>query len=70
LSSTSLPTSGHPELDLTLVDYFDPVRDDEFDAYRDIALEPGSPNAAIATRLWDVEYLTRFVDAMRARMNR
>jgi fructosamine-3-kinase len=38
---------GHPELDLALVDYFDPVRDDVFDAYRDIAaIITASPNAA------------------------
>jgi fructosamine-3-kinase len=31
------PYFGHPEIDLTLVDYFQPVPQDVFDAYRDIA---------------------------------
>ena len=31
------PYFGHPEIDLTLVDYFQPVPKDVFDAYRDIA---------------------------------
>jgi fructosamine-3-kinase len=31
------PYFGHPELDLALIDYFDPVSDDVFAAYRDIA---------------------------------
>lgn len=31
------PYFGHPEIDLALVDYFHPVPDDVFDAYRDIA---------------------------------
>ena len=31
------PYFGHPEIDLTLVDYFHPVPDDVFHAYRDIA---------------------------------
>ena len=31
------PYFGHPEIDLTLVDYFQPVPPDVFDAYRDIA---------------------------------
>jgi fructosamine-3-kinase len=36
------PYFGHPELDLALVDYFDPVPSIVFDAYRDIApIEPG-----------------------------
>jgi fructosamine-3-kinase len=31
------PYFGHPEIDLTLVDYFQPVPDDVFHAYREIA---------------------------------
>jgi len=31
------PYFGHPEIDLTLVDYFQPVPQDVFDAYREIA---------------------------------
>jgi fructosamine-3-kinase len=31
------PYFGHPEIDLTLVDYFHPVPQDVFQAYRDIA---------------------------------
>jgi fructosamine-3-kinase len=31
------PYFGHPEIDLTLVDYFQPVPQDVFHAYRDIA---------------------------------
>ncbi len=31
------PYFGHPEIDLALVDYFHPVPNDVFDAYRDIA---------------------------------
>jgi len=31
------PYFGHPEIDLTLVDYFQPVPDDVFDAYRELA---------------------------------
>ncbi len=31
------PYFGHPEIDLALVDYFQPVPRDVFDTYRDIA---------------------------------
>jgi fructosamine-3-kinase len=46
------PYFGHPEIDLALVDYFHPVPDDVFDAYRDIA----PIEAAFAQRrdLWRV----------------
>ena len=44
------PYFGHPELDLALVDYFDPVPDDVFDAYRDIA--PIDPGFAQRRELW------------------
>jgi fructosamine-3-kinase len=30
------PYFGHPEIDLALIDYFDPVPDDVFEAYREI----------------------------------
>ena len=40
------PHFGHPEIDLALVDYFHPVPDDVFDAYRDIhSIEAGFANA-------------------------
>src|SRR4051794_22267411 len=32
-----VPYFGHPEMDLALVDYFHPVPDDVFSAYRDVA---------------------------------
>jgi fructosamine-3-kinase len=32
------PYFGHPEIDLALVDYFQPVPDDVFHAYREVAL--------------------------------
>ncbi len=36
------PHFGHPEIDLALVDYFQPVPDDVFDAYREITIiDPG-----------------------------
>jgi protein-ribulosamine 3-kinase len=36
------PYFGHPEIDLALVDYFQPVPDDVFDAYREITvIDPG-----------------------------
>jgi fructosamine-3-kinase len=37
-----VPYSGHPEADLALVDYFEPVLDDVFAAYREIVpIDPG-----------------------------
>jgi len=36
------PYFGHPEIDLALVDYFEPVPDDVFEAYEDITpIDPG-----------------------------
>jgi fructosamine-3-kinase len=36
------PYFGHPEIDLALLDYFTPVPDEVFDAYRDITpIDPG-----------------------------
>jgi fructosamine-3-kinase len=36
------PYFGHPEIDLALVDYFTPVPDDVFEAYKEIAhIDPG-----------------------------
>jgi fructosamine-3-kinase len=32
------PYFGHPEIDLALVDYFSPVPDDVFDAYREVSV--------------------------------
>jgi fructosamine-3-kinase len=38
------PYFGHPEIDLALLDYFQPVPDAVFDAYRELApIEPGFP---------------------------
>lgn len=44
------PYFGHPEIDLTLVDYFQPVPQDVFDAYRDVA--PIDPGFAQRRDLW------------------
>ena len=44
------PYYGHPEADLALVDYFDPVPDELFAAYRDIA--PIDPGFAGRRELW------------------
>jgi fructosamine-3-kinase len=44
------PYYGHPEADLALVDYFDPVPDELFAAYRDIA--PIDPGFAGRWELW------------------
>jgi fructosamine-3-kinase len=44
------PYFGHPELDLALVDYFEPVPDDVFAAYREIA--PIDPGFAGRRELW------------------
>lgn len=46
------PYFGHPEIDLTLLDYFQPVPRDVFDAYRDIA--PIDPGFAQRRDLWCV----------------
>jgi len=36
------PYFGHPEVDLALLDYFEPVPGEVFDAYRDVApIDPG-----------------------------
>ena len=37
VAADAAPYFGHPEIDLTLVDYFQPVPQDVFHAYRDIA---------------------------------
>jgi fructosamine-3-kinase len=37
VAADAAPYFGHPEIDLTLVDYFQPVPQEVFDAYRDIA---------------------------------
>jgi fructosamine-3-kinase len=44
------PYFGHPELDLALVDYFDAVPSDVFDAYSDIA--PIQPDFTERRELW------------------
>jgi arginase len=44
------PYFGHPEADLALVDYFEPVLDDLFAGYRDIA--PIDPGFAGRRELW------------------
>ena len=44
------PYFGHPEVDLALVDYFQPVPDEVFRAYRDIA--PVDPGFAGRRELW------------------
>jgi fructosamine-3-kinase len=44
------PYFGHPEADLALVDYFQPVPDEVFHAYRDIA--PIDPGFAERRELW------------------
>ena len=46
------PYFGHPELDLALVDYFDPVPSVVFDAYKEIA--PIEPGFAERRELWRV----------------
>jgi protein-ribulosamine 3-kinase len=46
------PYFGHPELDLALVDYFDPVPDAAFQAYRDIA--PIDPGFTQRRELWRI----------------
>jgi len=46
------PYFGHPEADLALVDYFQPVPDDVFAAYRDVApIDPGFPERRELWRL-------------------
>lgn len=50
------PYYGHPEIDLALVDYFDPVPDDVFDAYRETM--PVDSGFASRRELWRlVSYL-------------
>jgi protein-ribulosamine 3-kinase len=44
------PYFGHPEIDLALVDYFDPVPEDVLDAYQDIT--PIDPGFAQRRELW------------------
>jgi fructosamine-3-kinase len=44
------PCFGHPEADLALVDYFEPVTDDVFAAYREVA--PIDPGFADRRELW------------------
>ena len=44
------PYFGHPEADLALVDYFEPVPDDVFAAYREVA--PVDPGFADRRELW------------------
>jgi fructosamine-3-kinase len=46
------PYFGHPELDLALVDYFDPVPDDVFNAYQEIV--PIDPGFAERRELWRI----------------
>lgn len=46
------PYFGHPEIDLALVDYFHPVPDEVFDAYRDVA--PIQAGFAQRRDLWRV----------------
>jgi fructosamine-3-kinase len=46
------PYFGHPEIDLALVDYFQPVPDDVFDAYRKIT--PIDPGFAERRELWRI----------------
>ena len=75
------PYFGHPEIDLALVDYFDPVPDDVFEAYQDTA--PIDPDFAERRELWRIfgylavvtvdghkpfgrRILTRLADAVRS----
>jgi len=44
------PYYGHPEIDLMLLDYFQPVPEDVFDGYRDVA--PIDPGFAERRELW------------------
>ena len=46
------PYFGHPEIDLALVDYFQPVPEDVFDAYRDTA--PIDAGFALRRDLWRI----------------
>lgn len=46
------PYFGHPEVDLALIDYFDPVPEDVFHAYRDVA--PIDVGFAQRRELWRV----------------
>jgi fructosamine-3-kinase len=46
------PYFGHPEVDLALVDYFDPVPGDVFEAYQDFA--PIAPDFAQRRDLWRI----------------
>jgi fructosamine-3-kinase len=46
------PYYGHPEIDLALLDFFQPVPDDVFDAYRDIT--PIDPRFEQRRELWRV----------------
>jgi fructosamine-3-kinase len=47
------PYFGHPELDLALLDYFQPVPDDVFDAYRSIApIESGFAQRRVLWRIF------------------
>jgi len=46
------PYFGHPEIDLALLDFFQPVPEDVLDAYRDIAnVDPGFPSRRELWRL-------------------
>lgn len=77
------PYFGHPELDLALVDYFDPVPNIVFEAYEEII--PIEPGFAERRELWRVfaylavvtvdgdkpfgrRILSRLVDAVRTYM--
>jgi fructosamine-3-kinase len=50
VAADAAPYFGHPEIDLTLVDYFQPVPQAVFDAYRDIA--PIDAGFAQRRNLW------------------
>lgn len=77
------PYFGHPELDLTLVDYFDPVPNIVFEGYKEIMpIDPGFPERrelwrlfgylAVLTvdgdKLFGRRILTRLVDVVRTYM--
>jgi fructosamine-3-kinase len=46
------PYFGHPEVDLALLDYFTPVPDVTFAAYREI--QPIAPDFAVRRELWRI----------------
>ena len=67
---------GHPEMDLALIDYFQPVPDDVFDGYRDeLPIDPGFAERRELWRVWgylavsavsgDAPFLRKLTEAVR-----